>query len=86
MTPHVPCSGLLDRASTPDCSRSARCSVCTAIRPGATSGAGCSHRRRPGWRVVAPDHLGMGYSERIGTPRVLAQRVDDLGRLTDALG
>jgi acyl-CoA synthetase (AMP-forming)/AMP-acid ligase II/pimeloyl-ACP methyl ester carboxylesterase len=39
-----------------------------------------------GWRVVAPDHLGMGYSERIDTPRVLAQRVDDLGRLTDALG
>ena len=22
----------------------------------------------PGWRVVAPDQLGMGYSERIGTP------------------
>lgn len=40
----------------------------------------------PGWRVVAPDQLGMGYSERIGTPRVLQQRVDDLGRLTDALG
>lgn len=40
----------------------------------------------PGWRVVAPDQLGMGYSERIGTPRVLAQRVDDLGRLTAALG
>ena len=39
-----------------------------------------------GWRVVAPDQLGMGYSERIDTPRVLAQRVDDLGRLTDALG
>ncbi len=39
-----------------------------------------------GWRVIAPDHLGMGYSERIDTPRVLAQRVDDLGRLTDALG
>ena len=40
----------------------------------------------PGWRVVAPDQLGMGYSERIERPRVLAQRVDDLGRLTDALG
>ncbi len=40
----------------------------------------------PGWRVIAPDQLGMGYSERIGTPRVLAQRVDDLGRLTEALG
>ncbi len=40
----------------------------------------------PGWRVVAPDQLGMGYSERIGRPRVLAERVDDLGRLTEALG
>ncbi|HEY4992171.1 MAG TPA: alpha/beta fold hydrolase, partial [Nakamurella sp.] len=40
----------------------------------------------PGWRVVAPDQLGMGYSERIDGTRVLAQRVDDLGRLTDALG
>ena len=40
----------------------------------------------PGWRVIAPDQLGMGYSERIGAPRVLARRVDDLGRLTDALG
>ncbi|MDX6573855.1 MAG: cis-3-alkyl-4-acyloxetan-2-one decarboxylase / olefin beta-lactone synthetase, partial [Gaiellales bacterium] len=40
----------------------------------------------PGWRVVAPDHLGLGFSERTGAPRTLAQRVDDLGRLTDALG
>ncbi|MEP6561161.1 MAG: alpha/beta fold hydrolase, partial [Nakamurella sp.] len=40
----------------------------------------------PGWRVVAPDQLGMGYSERIDRPRVLAERVDDLSRLTDALG
>ncbi len=39
-----------------------------------------------GWRVVAPDQLGMGYSERPSAPRVLAERVDDLGRLTDALG
>ncbi len=39
----------------------------------------------PGWRVVAVDQLGMGYSERIERPRVLAERVDDLGRLTDAL-
>ncbi len=38
-----------------------------------------------GWRVVAVDQLGMGWSER--TPaRTLAQRVDDLGSLTDALG
>lgn len=39
-----------------------------------------------GWRVVAVDHLGMGYSERTGGSRTLAQRVDDLGRLTDELG
>ena len=40
----------------------------------------------PGWRVVAVDQLGMGFSERTGTPRRLAQRVEDLGRLTDVLG
>ncbi|MET3807768.1 acyl-CoA synthetase (AMP-forming)/AMP-acid ligase II/pimeloyl-ACP methyl ester carboxylesterase [Nakamurella sp. UYEF19] len=39
-----------------------------------------------GWRVVAVDQLGMGFSERIDRPRVLAERIDDLGRLTDALG
>ena len=39
-----------------------------------------------GWRVVAPDHLSMGFSERTGSPRTLADRVADLGALTDALG
>ncbi len=39
----------------------------------------------PGWRVVAVDQLGMGWSERTG-PRTLSQRVDDLGSLTAALG
>ena len=39
-----------------------------------------------GWRVIAIDHLDMGYSERTGTVRPLAQRVDDLDALTDALG
>jgi olefin beta-lactone synthetase len=39
-----------------------------------------------GWRVVAVDHLDMGYSERTGTHRPLARRIDDLDRLTDALG
>ena len=39
-----------------------------------------------GWRVVAPDHLGMGFSERPAEGRVLAQRVEDLCRLTAALG
>ena len=39
-----------------------------------------------GWRVIAVDQLGMGWSERIGEVRRLAQRVDDLGRVVDALG
>src|SRR5205823_2108027 len=39
-----------------------------------------------GWRVVAVDQLGMGFSERTAGPRTLAQRVDDLGDLTAALG
>lgn len=39
-----------------------------------------------GWRVVAVDQLGMGYSERLGEPRRLAQRIADLGTLTEALG
>ncbi|HEY8307994.1 MAG TPA: alpha/beta fold hydrolase [Lapillicoccus sp.] len=38
-----------------------------------------------GWRVIAPDHLGMGWSERTGQPRTVAQRVTDLGDLTTAL-
>jgi olefin beta-lactone synthetase len=40
----------------------------------------------PGWRVLAPDQLGMGWSDRLTAPRTLAQRVDDLGDLTAALG
>ncbi|MFL6135613.1 MAG: alpha/beta fold hydrolase [Nocardioidaceae bacterium] len=40
----------------------------------------------PGWRVVAPDQLGMGFSERLEVPRTLAERVRDLGDLTEALG
>jgi acyl-coenzyme A synthetase/AMP-(fatty) acid ligase/pimeloyl-ACP methyl ester carboxylesterase len=41
---------------------------------------------RPGWRVVAVDQLGMGWSTRQVPARRLAGRVDDLGRVTDALG
>lgn len=45
---------------------------------------------RPGWRVVAVDQLGMGYSEApsgsLDQPRSLAERIDDLTGLTDALG
>lgn len=37
------------------------------------------------WRVIAPDQLGMGFSDRLGMPRTLAQRVSDLGALTEAL-
>ncbi|GAB3315543.1 alpha/beta fold hydrolase [Geodermatophilus aquaeductus] len=40
----------------------------------------------PGWRVVAPDQLGMGWSDRLTAPRTLRQRVADLGDLTAALG
>ena len=40
----------------------------------------------PAWRVVAPDQLGMGYSERLPEPRTLAERIEDLGLLTDVLG
>lgn len=36
-------------------------------------------------RVVAIDHLDMGYSERTGTVRRLADRVDDLESVIDAL-
>lgn len=37
------------------------------------------------YRVIAIDHLGMGYSER-GPRRTLAQRVDDLGVILDGFG
>ncbi|MGY1639024.1 alpha/beta fold hydrolase [Geodermatophilus sp. SYSU D00742] len=40
----------------------------------------------PGWRVVAPDQLGMGWSDRLPEPRSLPQRLADLGDLTAALG
>lgn len=36
-------------------------------------------------RVIAIDQLGMGFSERTGTVRRLAQRINDLSSLTDAL-
>jgi len=39
-----------------------------------------------GVRVVAVDHLDMGFSERTGSTRRLAQRIDDLSALTEALG
>ncbi|MCT9868160.1 alpha/beta fold hydrolase [Paenarthrobacter aurescens] len=38
------------------------------------------------WRVIAVDQLDMGYSERSGTFRRLADRINDLGDLTDTLG
>ena len=38
------------------------------------------------WRVVAVDHLDMGFSERTGLFRRLEDRVQDLGDLTAALG
>ena len=42
-----------------------------------------------GWRVVAVDQLGMGFSDdptgTIEAPRSLSQRIDDLSRLTEVL-
>jgi acyl-coenzyme A synthetase/AMP-(fatty) acid ligase/pimeloyl-ACP methyl ester carboxylesterase len=40
----------------------------------------------PGWRVVAVDQLGMGYSERPTGRRSLATRIDDLDAVTAELG
>jgi cis-3-alkyl-4-acyloxetan-2-one decarboxylase / olefin beta-lactone synthetase len=40
----------------------------------------------PGWRIVAVDQLGMGYSERPRWPRSLAGRIDDLDTITSELG
>jgi acyl-coenzyme A synthetase/AMP-(fatty) acid ligase/pimeloyl-ACP methyl ester carboxylesterase len=40
----------------------------------------------PGWRVVAVDQLGMGYSERLRRPRSLAGRIDDLDTISSELG
>lgn len=47
---------------------------------------GLARAAAPRWRVLAVDQLGMGWSQRLPAPRTLAQRVDDLGRLTTALG
>ncbi len=40
----------------------------------------------PTVRVVACDHLDMGFSERTGADRDLGDRIDDLDRLTTAIG
>ncbi len=37
------------------------------------------------WRVVALDQLGMGWSERLAEPRLLEQRIADLGALTSTM-
>ncbi|HEX5018398.1 MAG TPA: alpha/beta fold hydrolase [Actinomycetes bacterium] len=39
----------------------------------------------PTWRVIAPDQLGMGFSERSDKTHRLADRIDQLGQLTEAL-
>lgn len=44
------------------------------------------HQLPDGVRGVAVDHLNMGFSDRTGTVRRLADRVDDLCALTDELG
>lgn len=38
------------------------------------------------FRFVALDHIDMGFSERTGTQRRLADRISDLSALTDAMG
>lgn len=45
-----------------------------------------AHAGDPAWRVIAVDQLDMGFSERTGVHRPLAQRVADLTAFTDALG
>ena len=42
-------------------------------------------KRLTGWRVIAVDALNMGFSERTGQPRRLADHVADLGSVTNAL-
>ena len=37
------------------------------------------------WRVIAVDHLEMGFSARDGGPHPLARRVSELGELTELL-
>lgn len=54
-------------------------SLVAAATDAAASGA-------PAWRVIAVDQLEMGFSQRTATVRRLADRVADLGDLTDALG
>ena len=51
--------------------------ITESVRVAGTSG--------PAWRVIAVDQLDMGFSERTGVDRPLAQRVLDLGAFTDAL-
>ncbi len=43
-------------------------------------------RAPDGVRVVAVDQLDMGFSERTGTVRRLAQRIEDLAALTERIG
>ena len=40
----------------------------------------------PGWRMIAIDQLGMGYSEPLDRPRTLAERIDDIDSITAAAG
>ena len=42
-------------------------------------------KAEPGWRVVAVDQLGMGYSERPSRPRTLPERIEDLNSIIGAL-
>ena len=58
---------VLDNGAPSRCT--ARCCASTATPPGPTCGAASSPQAPAGWRVVAVDQLGMGWSERTATPR-----------------
>ncbi|MBH0115249.1 alpha/beta fold hydrolase [Salinibacterium sp. NG253] len=60
--------------------QAAEAGAAAAAAAGDASGAAA-----PAWRIIAVDQLDMGFSERTGIHRPLAQRVADLTAFTDAL-
>ncbi len=64
-------------------------SLCTAIRRGPSTTANLVAALRGDYRVVVPDHIGCGLSDKPGDDAynyTLAQRIEDFGRLMDDLG
>ncbi len=69
--------------------RARRWSRCTATRPGRSTTANLVLALRRDHRVVVPDHIGCGLSDKPGDDRydyTLGARIDDFGRLMDELG